>query len=246
MQMCHVDVDKRFSAAGALDTPWILKSDAVGRVPSLQSEAILDRMRKFKNTNCLRKAGAHLVTHSLADNELEAMRQTFMAMDKNGDGTLSLEEVKAAMAGKVNLSEMEALFKQADTDGSGQLEYTEFLSALASTTQLSCKQACAEAFRVLDKDGNGSISLAELKDALGEEGHQVEADLRSVDKDGDGKIDFDEFLEIMQSGASVASGATPGRRASVTSMKSPAAIGTIGQGKCSGVSAGLRFMTEKT
>jgi len=199
MQTCNIDVGKRFSASQALESPWILKGDEL--MKSMTSNAIADRLRKFKQSSALKKAGAHLIAHCLNDSDLNAMRQTFMAMDKNGDGMLSLDEVKGAMADMPNLSDVEALFRQADTDGSGQLEYTEFLTALASSSQLSCKQACWEAFSVFDKDGDGRISLAELQEFFGREGKGVSVEeVKSVDSNGDGLIDFEEFRAIMQSG----------------------------------------------
>jgi len=47
----------------------------------------------------------------------------------NGDGSLSLEELKKGLAGKANGENILELLKSADTDGSGEINYTEFLAA---------------------------------------------------------------------------------------------------------------------
>ncbi|MBK9259098.1 MAG: EF-hand domain-containing protein [Polyangiaceae bacterium] len=60
-------------------------------------------------------------------------------------------------------------------------------------------------FRNLDKDGNGQISAAEIREvltALGDKLTDDEVDemIRDVDKDGDGQVNYEEFLAHMTSG----------------------------------------------
>ena len=56
------------------------------------------------------------------------------------------------------------------------------------------------AFRLFDKDQSGSISLDELKIALGI-GHQFDDDilkmLNEIDENNDGQIQFEEFCAMM-------------------------------------------------
>ena len=61
-----------------------------------------------------------------------------------------------------------------------------------------------EAFRVFDKDGNGSISAAELRHVLtnlGEELTEKEVDemINVADTDGDGQVNYEEFFNMMTS-----------------------------------------------
>ena len=52
-----------------------------------------------------------------------------MALDKNGDGSLTFEELKSGLGHKENADTLIELLKGADTDNSGSIEYTEFLAA---------------------------------------------------------------------------------------------------------------------
>ena len=59
-----------------------------------------------------------------------------------------------------------------------------------------------EAFKLFDKDGNGTIELDELRQVMCSLGQSpTESELNQIiadaDMDGDGTIDFDEFIEMM-------------------------------------------------
>ena len=59
-----------------------------------------------------------------------------------------------------------------------------------------------EAFKLFDKDGNGTIELDELRQVMCSLGQTpTESELNQIiadaDMDGDGTIDFDEFIEMM-------------------------------------------------
>jgi len=58
-------------------------------------------------------------------------------------------------------------------------------------------------FRIIDDDGNRSLSLAEFKKGCRDYGLELEADVvqqmfRQFDKDNSGSIDFDEFLRALR------------------------------------------------
>lgn len=61
-----------------------------------------------------------------------------------------------------------------------------------------------EAFKVFDKDGDGTVTTAELGDVMESLGqHPTEAELHEmineVDVDGNGEIEFEEFAEMVAS-----------------------------------------------
>lgn len=57
------------------------------------------------------------------------MKNTFQALDKNGDGQVTFEELKAGLGHKENAETLLELLKGADVDNSGAIDYTEFLAA---------------------------------------------------------------------------------------------------------------------
>lgn len=149
---------------------------------------------------------SYIATQLLSKTEKQNLGQIFKEMDTNGDGRLSLDEVKNGYEkffGQAKSEEdIEIMFKKVDTDNSGYIDYTEFVVASIDESQLLNKEKLQAAFRMFDKDGSGSISTDEIKQVLGygktlnEE--QAESILREVDENGDNEISFEEFSRMMK------------------------------------------------
>ncbi len=59
------------------------------------------------------------------------MKEIFLAIDKNGDGSLSFEEIEEGLK-RLKINDWEQILenlKEADTDKSGTVDYTEFIAA---------------------------------------------------------------------------------------------------------------------
>jgi calcium-dependent protein kinase len=52
-----------------------------------------------------------------------------LSLDGDGNGTLSLDELKAGLADREDSFSLMEILKNADTDGSGEIDYTEFIAA---------------------------------------------------------------------------------------------------------------------
>ena len=75
------------------------------------------------------------------------------------------------------------------------------LLCLGKTTVLTSQSRIREAFRVFDKDGNGFISVAELRHIMGNLGDKlpeedVEEMIHEADIDGDGQVNYDGNQEL--------------------------------------------------
>ena len=72
----------------------------------------------------------------MSKTERDNLSKVFKAFDKNGDGKLSMEEVKEGYLehyGRImSDQEVEAMFQAVDTDNSGFIDYTEFVVAATS------------------------------------------------------------------------------------------------------------------
>merc|ERR1712194_207218 len=104
-------------------------------------------------------------------------------------------------------SNLQDVMREIDVDGSGCIDYTEFLAGVMDHKYYEQESTCWEAFHSFDRDGNGTISRAELMLVL--QNGDVEALMGSdsvgrvlaeCDADGDGQISFDEFMTMMRAG----------------------------------------------
>ncbi|XP_067681355.1 uncharacterized protein [Haliotis asinina] len=138
----------------------------------------------------------------ISEKDLQVYREAFELYDKDGSGYIAEEELGTVMRSlgqnPTNAYLHEAI-RQADTDGSGQLGFEEFaLMMHEKSKEKENPNALKDAFKVFDKNGDGTISAAELYEImtqLGEVLSRAEVDemIREADKDKNGVIDYEVY-----------------------------------------------------
>uniref|UniRef100_A0A7S1WRZ1 Non-specific serine/threonine protein kinase n=2 Tax=Alexandrium catenella TaxID=2925 RepID=A0A7S1WRZ1_ALECA len=168
-RMLAKEPGNRLSAGEALQHEWF-REPAAPRVGEAGhpcgSGRIAQNLRDFSSLGDFQKAALRLAAYRLDDDHVQEHRSAFRALDANGDGRLTLEELKDGCP-ELGLSagEAEGLFRELDVDGSGAIEYTEFLGAAVCKGALP-RHACWEAFRVCDRDGSGTIQACEVEEVV--------------------------------------------------------------------------------
>ncbi|XP_073402735.1 calmodulin-like [Dendrobates tinctorius] len=100
-------------------------------------------------------------------------------------------------------AELQDMINEVDADGNGTSDFPEFLTMMARKIKdTDSEDEIIEALLVLDKDGNGYISAAELRHVmtnLGEKLTDEEIDemIREVDIERDGQVNYEEFVQMM-------------------------------------------------
>ena len=139
----------------------------------------------------------------MSNEEISDLKETFLAIDKNGDGMLSKEELSETMnklSGETAIN-IEKILAKIDEDGNGAISYSEFLTAAVNWEKELSRDRLHAAFREFDKDGNGTISVAELTDALGgakDQRHMFVQMVQEADTNSDGVLDLNEFVRFME------------------------------------------------
>jgi calcium-dependent protein kinase len=211
--LLKVNPRDRYTAEQALNHEWIKNKAPAAKNVSLQQDFV-NNLRGFRSQNKLKKAALHIIAGQLTEDQIKSLRETFMSLDNNGDGLLTAQEMKEglAKAGLTNIpADLQAILEDVDADGSGVIDYTEFLAATLDKRLYLQEDVCWSAFRLFDRNGDGKISMDELKqvlekgdvaDAFG--GKDLQAIMAEVDSSGDGHIDFEEFMVMMRGGSGVA------------------------------------------
>ena len=99
-------------------------------------------------------------------NGLRGLRRMFKVMDRNGNGSLSPVEFKYAMRDYgLSLSEIEVtqIVKHFDSNKDGQLSFNEFLRAIRGALNERRLALVHRAYGILDKDGSGQVTLADIQ-----------------------------------------------------------------------------------
>lgn len=207
---------ERLTAQQAQKHPWITgagrSNDVAAGTVSSEAEAGPDLVDmgsaavgflSFHKSNKLRKAGLTAVALQQNTNQLSELREQFAAIDTDGNGVISRDELLEAVRRKppAGMEDPEAwcqqVFDSADTDNSGEIEFTEWVAAAQKNSASECEEAMLAAFRVFDLDGNGSISKEELADFFKGSTEDVESTTCLYDLNNDGEIDFEEFKEML-------------------------------------------------
>eukprot|EP00930_Biecheleria_cincta_P018147 TRINITY_DN1422_c0_g2_i1.p1 TRINITY_DN1422_c0_g2~~TRINITY_DN1422_c0_g2_i1.p1 ORF type:complete len:474 (+),score=104.49 TRINITY_DN1422_c0_g2_i1:286-1707(+) len=208
-KMLVLDVSARSSAEQLLEDEWLRKSLSGETVGTLNLK-IGENLRKFSGMSKLKKVALTLIAQQLDDAKIQDLKNTFSALDKNKDGTLTIKEITDGMS-KHSLempADMADALQRVDTDGSGVIDYTEFIAATLEQSRYMRDEVMWSAFRVFDKDGDGKISKEELGQVVAESRddlERVQADvlamIQEADTNKDGFISFEEFKAMMKTGS---------------------------------------------
>ena len=113
----------------------------------------------------------------LTPEQIEEYREAFNLFDKDSNGSISASELTTVMK-SLGLSPSETeiadLMNEVDQDGNHEIDFEEFLTLMVrQSDSRDSVQEIIEAFKVFDKNGDGYISLSELKQVFNSIGENL-------------------------------------------------------------------------
>ncbi|CAD8207367.1 unnamed protein product [Paramecium pentaurelia] len=194
--------DQRLTAGQVLQHPWLTSAEIPHSILTLDYKSF----KGFSASNKLKKVTLTYIASQLSEVEIQELGKLFKELDQNGDGILTLEEVKKGLHNfqQESWGEVIQILKAIDTDCNGVINYTEFIAATMERNTYMKKEKLLQAFKMFDVDGSGKISSEELKKCLGDNEIYQQSDpslwqnlINEADQNKDGEIDYLEFVEMM-------------------------------------------------
>jgi calcium-dependent protein kinase len=205
-------VSKRYTAVQAYNHPWMKQQvDNENKNLVIESEVIVN-IQNFLESKALKKAILLYVAQQIPENEIVNLKQLFVKMDTNGNGSLSFEEFRESfeefqknavhLKKKLEKESIEKLFKSIDANENGVIDYSEFLAVFAENHLYKTEKYLRMAFEKFDLDKNGKINAEELRKILGGGSlvplSKIEPIISQADTDGDGELDYMEILHYIK------------------------------------------------
>ena len=191
----------RLTAEQVLGHPWLV-NQLNKNTKAKEIKINFNTFKTYSGANKLSRAVLTYIASRLTDDEVKKLKDAFQKIDVNGDGMLTLDELKNAINQnpEVHVMNIEQIFKTIDTDNSGVINYTEFLAASIDKRIYLQEDKLRDAFKLFDEDKSGKISKSEISKVLKfkKSGAEMTKLFEKYDLNGDGEIDFDEFLNMMK------------------------------------------------
>lgn len=203
-KMLVLDTTERISAQNALDHQWFTTTEDAELTKKLSGA--LSGLKKYKADRKLQQAAlGYIVTHLATKEDTKDLDEAFKQLDVNHDGKLSLEELLEGcnkVFPEMSKDEAVELFHEADVDNNGAIDYSEWISATINKKKILNEKNLKNAFNAFDDNGDGQISLLEIKQLLGK-GKKINEKvwdeiIAEADENNDGFIDFSEFKHMME------------------------------------------------
>jgi len=211
----------RCSAQKALAQPWLVQgasqADEDHRKPGSALD-VVNKLKAFYEQSQLQKKALEVIAHRLQDDEIRGLGKTFLAIDANHDGVVTVKELRRGLE-KIHghneqlecepgLQELMRIMKAHEHE---HVQYTEFLAAVMDEKYYQQESFALVAFRYFDTDGDKKITHQELLDTLTREDanqdqtdplykaqrKSVVASIKEFDVDGNRFIDFAEFRDML-------------------------------------------------
>ena len=114
--------ERRLTAQEALGHKWfkkVFKNDDIDEKREIIHKEKIKSFKGFMKTAKLQQAALTAIAVNASADDIRDLKEMFQQLDVNGDGSISLDELKEGLGKKENGETLYKLLKAADTDNSG-------------------------------------------------------------------------------------------------------------------------------
>ena len=200
------DASKRPSAEEALENEWLNRLRKEEGEDHILESGVLENLAKFTSAVALQKVTLSFIANQVNMNEeIKKLKSEFDKIDVNKDGMISKDELikclDAINPHEEAVKKANEIFEEIDFNNDGSINFSEFLTLNIKKEKLMNEDMLQKGFKLFDLDGNGYITIEELKETIPVELQNNSAWIeivKEVDQNGDCQIDFNEFKAMME------------------------------------------------
>lgn len=194
-----VDPNQRLTSEQALKHDWIAKWEEGSQH---FDQSVAESLCNYAKQSQFRRSCMQLMAWSLGREERAMVRDSFLELDTNNTGTITLNQLKMVLETKFHVPEevAERVSHAMDSNEDDVIQYSEFLAAMMASRIKLHDSLVMDTFRRFDTDSSGYVTAENLKNVLGADFDPAPV-MRCIDENHDGKISYDEFIGYIKSNA---------------------------------------------
>mmetsp|Transcript_40928 Transcript_40928/g.52709 ORF Transcript_40928/g.52709 Transcript_40928/m.52709 type:complete len:497 (+) Transcript_40928:275-1765(+) len=200
------DTEKRPTAEQALAHRWF---SACNRrrlsFTFTKAKFMRDRLSQYLAMNRLQKECMGYIVQQVDEKEVNYLKNLFEEFDDNGDGKVTVDELRWALVKNGFEKEFRSLALDSDRivngldlDGDEKIDCQEFLAAVIDRNLCTSEEILLRTFRSLNGAKSAHISAQDIL-GLFPTLEDAQAVIDDFDKDKNGFLEFDEFKSMMDS-----------------------------------------------
>jgi calcium-dependent protein kinase len=202
-KMLSKNPKKRPSADICLKHRWFKGlTQIVNDLSTINQIKAVHKMAGFIKGNKFKQAVLQfMVNHFDLKHEEKKLNVIFNKFDVNNTGKVTkknfLNELIKIYGEKDANNLTNKIFGSIDLDGNGDISYNEFLTAIMDSKKLMTDDKLEKTFKLIDKNGDGKITISEIKNIFGGDVKQWKKIIRELDKDIKDELNLDDFKRVM-------------------------------------------------
>ncbi|CAJ1409873.1 unnamed protein product, partial [Effrenium voratum] len=197
-EMLKVPWRSRAPASGCLHLSFL--EQCLGAKDAKLSLVAIQQLHSFLQRDHCKQTVARMLTDTgLTHTAYSKLEKMFRELDQNGDGVVSLAELKASASELgIGASHVSEVVKVLDRNGNGHLDISEFIAAVVLEQEVTEERMVKAVFNKIDRDADSRLTKKEMFVLLRQYSGSVETKdvskfVKRLDDNGDDKVDYEEF-----------------------------------------------------
>ena len=116
--------ERRLTAEEALKHKWVRNLTKKAVDTNQLKKLNISRMKQFQKSEKLKQVALMAIAVQTDPNEVNELKKIFQELDRDGNGSISFEELTTGLGDRENGEELLRILQAADTDGNGNINYT--------------------------------------------------------------------------------------------------------------------------